>query len=110
MKNKVFFIILFTSIFLGCATLQYNGMRGYLVAKNEIAAMAEDYEISYQNASDVAKEKWKKDIDPLFMEAEELFLEWEYLLNLNKDTNTMQKKYILIRKAILKYLVEIKEG
>lgn len=124
---KLFFIvfIIFTcaigtiSLFNGCKTIQSNtnlkeiqdtGIRGLLAAKNEIAALANQYDAIYQKASDKAKEKWKKEIDPYFLEADEIFNEWLILINTGQDTSDVYSKYIMIRKILLTAIIEIEEG
>ncbi|MFB5622877.1 MAG: hypothetical protein ACE5RH_02685 [Nitrosarchaeum sp.] len=105
----VFLIIMLCS----CAMLglqQDPGMKGLLYAKSEIASLAEQYEVSYQNASLIAQLNWKDRIDPLFLQANDILQEWEYYLNLGKDTTSIKDKYITIRNVILKSLVEIEKG
>lgn len=111
MKKILFFIL--SVMVCSCAMLglqQDPGMKGYLYAKSEIASLAEEYTVAYQNASPIAQLNWKGNIDPLFIEAEQVLNEWEYLLKLGSDTTTVKDHYVVIRNAILKALVEIKEG
>lgn len=124
---KLFFIvfIIFTcaigtiSLFNGCKTIQSNtnlkeiqdtGIRGLLAAKNEISALANQYDAIYQKASDKAKEKWEKEIDPYFLEADEIFNEWLILINTGQDTSNVYSKYVTIRKLLLTMIVEIEKG
>lgn len=110
MMSFVVSMLVITAIIISCATFTDTGIRGYLAAKDEIANIAEQYEVVYQSASQVAKDKWKKEIDPLFLDIEKIMMEWEALLKLGQNTASTQQKYILIKKAILTYLVEIKKG
>lgn len=128
MKYVKLFLIVFViftcaigtiSIFNGCKTMQSNqnlkeiqdtGIRGLLAAKNEIAALANQYDAIYQRSSDKAKEKWKKEIDPYFLEADEIFNEWLILINTGQDTSDVYSKYIMIRKILLTAIIEIEEG
>lgn len=110
---KKYLFILFIFMIYSCASLglsQDPGMKGLLYAKSEIASLAEQYEISYRNASPLAQLNWRNSIDPLFIQAQETIEEWEYYLKLDKDITLTKERYVLIRNAILKALVEIEKG
>lgn len=112
-KFKFGLILFILFIFIGCATtsnLTDTGIRGLLAAKNEVAAMAENYETIYQSASLTAQFNWKNEIDPLFLQVEDIFVEWQQLIDLGQDTTPTYKKYLMLRNLILTNLVEIKKG
>jgi len=102
-------LIIFGIFCLGCAHFQDYGWKGYVAATDELASLAEQYEFSYQNASKAMQAKWKADIDPLFVQADNVLKEWKAMLELNINPENSQQTYFALRKLILKYLIEIKE-
>lgn len=111
--RKLIPIILIIFIFCSCSYMQGvrdAGMKGLLIAKSELASLAEDYEMAYQNASPIAQLSWRDKVDPLFIQADEIIQEWEFALKYGNDTATQQEKYMEIKKLIIRFLVEIEKG
>ena len=100
-----------TATMTGCGIFSAdNGWRGYVAATGELANLAETYQASYEMASPTAQERWREQIDPLFIQAENALKAWRTALDLATDPSTAQEMFIRLRALILKALIEIEEG
>lgn len=110
MKVK-FVLTLFAILFIiSCAYLKDAGWKGYVAATDELATLAESYQSSYEMASPEAQIKWKRDIDPLFIEADKILNDWKFALQMGSDPTQVQKSFLAIRMLILKSLIEVEKG
>lgn len=94
----------------GCGIVSSDGWRGYVAATEELANLAETYQASYEMASPTAQERWREQIDPLFIQADNALKAWRAALDVAADPTSAQEAFIRMRGLILKALIEIEEG
>ena len=104
-------LALAVAVLTGCGIFAADhGWRGYVAAVEELANLAETYQAAYQVASPVARERWEKEIDPLFIRAEDALKAWRAALDLGANPEASQELFLRMRALILKALVEVGEG
>jgi isopenicillin N synthase-like dioxygenase len=109
--KRLSILILALMVLVGCSAFQGdNGWRGYVAATEELANLAETYQSAYELASPVAQAKWKRDVDPLFIKADDALKAWRLALDMAANPASAQETFIYMRALILKALIEVQEG
>lgn len=107
---KRFALLMMAVMFVGTLTLfscaTQDAYRVNTTIESEFAALAEQYELWYQMADDDTKANWKKNVDPLFLEADLLLDVYHDALVAGTDPGDPLRQLNALKTKIMVLLAE----
>lgn len=111
-RKKAFTILLVLAVLASlyaCATTPMGPKEVYYLSSKEFTQTLQKYNSHYRIASQETKAEWKREIDPVFKEADVALSLWHAALfntGTPSDPVAAEERYLKIKTTLLKLLVE----